>query len=79
MTNSKGYIDDTNIGVPQGIQMLRDILKKCKESAVNLKDEDSDLARRLLNKFEKSARSFEILKKNKKITQTQFELIWEEL
>lgn len=72
----KGRIDD-NVSIDKANEWILDVLNKAKKDALNISDEELDLCTRLLKRYIKSAKSFEVIRGD--LSTKQMNKVWEGL
>lgn len=73
MVTAKGTISD-DVETKQGFNWLKEIIEKAKKDALNVSQEEYDLAKRLLHKFEKNCKAWDIIESE--LTQKQWIKVW---
>ena len=75
--NTKGKIDTETVGVSQGFRWLHEVMDKCHSDALNVKKEDYEAVKQLLDRFEKSTKGFELVEDT--LTANQWKKLWGKL
>ena len=75
--STKGSINTETVGTSQGFRWLHEVIDKARDDALNIKKEDYDAVKQLLNRFEKSTKGFELVEDT--LTANQWKKLWGKL